>query len=152
MLEDDIVQIAAFKVYRGEKVPDSDFVIFIHTDREIPEKLGDIDNPLIEAYANNPHYSKEEGLQKFIDYIGDDPILGHNVNYDYRILQNNAERYLNETLTYDNYDSHKLIKCVEPNLRMYKLVFLLKELSLEGKNSHLADEDIAATKALVDYC
>ena len=152
VLEDDIVQIAAFKVYRGEKVPDSDFVIFIHTDREIPEKLGDIDNPLIEAYANNPHYSKEEGLQKFIDYIGDDPILGHNVNYDYRILQNNAERYLNETLTYDIYDSLKLIKCVEPNLRMYKLVFLLKELSLEGKNSHLADEDIAATKALVDYC
>ena len=35
---------------------------------------------------------------------------------------------------------------------MYKLAFLLKALHLEGKNSHLADEDIAATKALVDYC
>lgn len=152
VLEDDIVQIAAFKVYRGEKVPDSDFVIFIHTDKEIPAKLGTIDNPLLEAYANNPHYSKEEGLRKFIEYIGDDPILGHNVNYDYRILQSNTERYLHETVTYDIYDSLKLIKCVEPKLRMYKLVFLLKELQLEGKNSHLADEDITATKALVDYC
>lgn len=152
VFEDDIVQIAAFKVNKGERVPGSDFNIFIHTDREIPEMLGNIPNPLIEAYAQNEHYTKEEGLRKFIDYIGDCPILGHNINYDYRILQNNAERYLHEQVTYDIYDSLRLIKSVEPNLRMYKLVFLLKELNLEGKNSHLADEDIAATKALVDYC
>ena len=152
VLEDDIVQIAAFKVNKGQRVPDSDFVIFLHTDKEIPTKLGDIDNPLIEAYANNPHISRKEGLQKFIEYIGDCPLLGHNVNYDYRILQKNVERELNEQVTFDIYDSLHLIKCVEPNLRMYKLVFLLKELQLEGKNSHLADEDIAATKALVDYC
>ena len=152
VLEDDIVQIAAFKVNKGQRVPGSDFVVFLNTDKEIPAKLGDIDNPLLEAYANNPHYSRAEGLQMFIDYIGNCPILGHNVNYDYRILQKNVERELNEQVTYDIYDSLHLIKCVEPNLRMYKLVFLLKELKLEGKNSHLADEDIAATKALVDYC
>ena len=152
VLEDDIVQIAAFKVNKGERVPGSDFNIFIHTDREIPAKLGDLDNPLLEAYANNEHYSKEEGLSLFLDYIGDRPILGHNVNYDYHILQSNVERYLHEQVTFDIFDSLRLIKCVEPKLRMYKLVFLLKELHLEGKNSHLADEDIAATKALVDYC
>ena len=152
VLEDDIVQIAAFKVNKGQQVPGPELAIFLHTDKEIPAKLGDIDNPLIEAYANNPHYSREEGLRMFVDYIGDRPILGHNVNYDYRILQKNVERELHEQVTYDIYDSLHLIKCVEPNLRMYKLVFLLKELQLEGKNSHLADEDIAATKALVDYC
>ena len=152
VLEDDIVQIAAFKVNKGKTVPGSEFNIFIHTDREIPEKLGDKVNPLLEAYANNEHLDKETGLRMFLDYIGDCPLLGHNVNYDYRILQSNVERYLQEQISFDIYDSLRLIKCVEPNLRMYKLEFLLKELSLEGKNSHLADEDIAATKALVDYC
>lgn len=152
VLEDDIVQIAAFKVNKGKTVPGSGFNIFIHTDREIPLKLGDKDNPLVEAYANNEHVDKETGLRMFLDYIGDCPILGHNVNYDYRILQSNVERYLHEQISFDIYDSLRLIKCVEPNLRMYKLEFLLKELGLEGKNSHLADEDIAATKALVDYC
>lgn len=152
VLEDDIVQIAAFKVNKGERVANSDFNIFIHTDREIPAKLGDIDNPLLEAYANNRHYNKEDGLRLFLAYIGDRPVLGHNVNYDYHILQSNAERYLHEQITLEIYDSLRLIKCVEPNLKMYKLAFLLKELQLEGKNSHLADEDIAATKALVDYC
>ena len=152
VLEDDIVQIAAFKVNKGQRVPGTDFNILLHTDKKIPEKLGDIDNPLIDAYANNPHIDREEGLRKFVDYIGDCPLLGHNVNYDYQILQKNVERTLQEQVTFDIYDSLRLIKCVEPNLRMYKLVFLLKELKLEGKNSHLADEDIAATKALVDYC
>lgn len=152
VLEDDIVQIAAFKVKKGQHVPNSDFNIFLHTDKKIPLKLGDIDNPLIEEYAKNQHYSREEGLRLFIDYIGDCPILGHNVSYDYNILQKNVERSLNERVTFDIYDSLHLIKCVEPNLRMYKLAFLLKELHLEGKNSHLADEDIAATKTLVDYC
>ena len=152
VLEDDIVQIAAFKVRQGQRVPDTDFNIFLHTDKEIPAKLGDIDNPLIEAYANNPHYDREEGLRLFIDYIGDCALLGHNVSYDYNILQKNVERTLNEQVTYDIFDSLHLVKCVEPNLRMYKLAFLLTELNLIGKNSHLADEDIAATKALVDYC
>jgi len=152
VLEDDIVQIAAFKVSEGHRVPGTDFNIFIHTDREIPKKLGDKENPLIEAYANNELLGREQGLRLFLDYIGDCPILGHNVNYDYRILQSNVERYLHEQVTFDIFDSLRLIKCVEPNLRMYKLEFLLKELHLDGKNSHLADEDIAATKALVDYC
>ena len=152
VLEDDIVQIAAFKVNKGQRVPGSDFNIFLHTDKEIPEKIGDIDNPLIEAYANNEHYDRKDGLRMFIEYIGDCALLGHNVNYDYNIFQKNVERTLHEQVTYDIYDSLHLIKCVEPNLRMYKLVFLLKELQLEGKNSHLAGEDIAATKALVDYC
>lgn len=152
VLEDDIVQIAAFKVQGGVKVPNSDFNIFIHTDRDIPEKLGDKPNPLVEEYTKNKHYSKEEGLSMFLDYIGDDPILGHNVNYDYRILQNNVERYLHEQVAFDIYDSLKLIKNIEPDLRMYKLEFLIDELNLIGKNSHLANEDVEATKSLVDYC
>ena len=152
VIEDDIVQIAAFKVLKGQKVEGSDFNIFIHTDREIPAKLGDKENPLVEEYDRNQHYSKEEGLTMFLDYIGDCPLLGHNVNYDYRILKSNVERYLNEEVSFDLYDSLKLIKCVEPGLRMYKLEFLISELQLEGKNSHLANEDVEATKNLVDYC
>ena len=153
VLEDDIVQIAAFKVKKREKVQGSDFIIFLETDKEIPRTLSNgLDNPMIEAYANNPHYSRAEGLQMFLDYIGNCPILGHNVEYDYRILQKNVERALHEIVTYDIYDSLRLIKCINPRLRSYKLVNLIDTLQLEGKNSHLADEDIAATKALVDYC
>lgn len=152
VFEDDIVQIAAFKVRNGQRVPQSDFNIFLHTDQDIPAKLGELDNPLHEAYHLHSHYDRAEGLQLFIDYVGSCPILGHNVNYDYQILQHNVSRTLNRTIHYDIYDSLYLIKYAEPNLKKYKLAYLLQTLQLEGCNSHLADEDIAATKSLVDYC
>ena len=152
VLEDDVVQIAAFKVKNGKKVPESDFNIFIHTDKTIPEKLGDNVNPLVDAYKNNKHFSKEEGLSMFLDYIGNDPILGHNACYDSRILTSNVKRYLGRQISFEVYDSLRLIKTVAPQLRMYKLEFLVKELKLSGNNSHLANEDIEATKSLVDYC
>ena len=149
---DDIVQIAAFKVKGGKKVDGSDFVIFLHTDRKIPEKLGIIDNPLIKAYSENKHYSRSEGLRMFLDYIGDDAVLGHNVMYDYRILQKNAERTLGEDVTLEVFDTLKAAKYVVPGLLRYKLEYLIHVLHLEGKNSHLANEDVEATKMLADYC
>lgn len=152
VLEDDIVQIAAFKVCRGERVPGSDFCIFIETQRPIPTLLGDKPNPLVEAYAQHPHHSPEKGLQLFLDYIGQAPLLGHNVMYDYRILQINVARHLHRQIAYETFDSLQLIKCVEPNLHSYKLEALLSRLELQGRNSHLADEDIDATKSLIDYC
>lgn len=152
VLEDDIVQIAAYKVFKGQKVPGSDLNIFIHTDKEIPAMLGTKVNPLVEEYAKNKHYSKEEGLRLFLDYIGDDPILGHNVKYDYHILQGNVRRYLQEEIRMEIYDSLHLIKLVEPRLQKYKLEYLLETLGLPGANSHLANDDIDATKGVVDYC
>lgn len=152
VLEDDIVQIAAFKVRHGRKVEGSDFNILLHTSREIPKMLGNIVNPLEKEYAANKHYDRREGLQMFLDYIGYAPLLGHNVLYDYNILQSNVRRELGKEVVYDVYDSLKLIRCIRPNLRCYKLEYLISELGLEGKNSHLANEDVEATRHLVDYC
>jgi DNA helicase-2/ATP-dependent DNA helicase PcrA len=50
------------------------------------------------------------------------------------------------------FDSLKLIRLLRPDLKAYKLEFLLEELSLAGANSHLADDDVNATVQLVNYC
>jgi len=153
VLHDDIVQIAAFKVYKGEKVPGSYLNIILETDKEIPAMLGDKINPLVNEYADRQHLTRKQGLSLFIEYIGDCPVLGHNmVNYDYRILKQNVSDTLNIDINYEVFDSLFIIKTVEPHLRKYKLEYLLSELHLEGENSHLADDDINATKSVVDYC
>lgn len=152
VLDDDIVQIAAVKVKDGKKVEGSEFDIIMTTDREIPEKLGELDNPLVKRYRDARRMSREDGLLMFLDYIGDCPLLGHNVNYDYNILRNNIKRTLGREFICNTYDSLHIIKCVEPGLRKYKLEYLLSHLNLKGKNSHLANEDVEATLSLVDYC
>lgn len=156
VFEDDIVQLAAVKMRKGQIVQGSAFVVFMQTDREIPPKLGDIDNPLLEEMSRHILYERATGLQMFMDYVGDSILLGHNVDYDYHILKYNLLRSLpaiSLTKCCPIYlDSLKLAKLLVPNLQQYKLKYLLDVLQLEGENSHLADADVNATCHLVSYC
>ena len=96
VFHDDIVQIAAVKMSNGQIVPGSALSLFIRTERPIPEKLGDIDNPIIEELKHHELLEPAEALRRFVDYVGARPLLGHNADYDYHILDHNLRRYCPE--------------------------------------------------------
>ena len=155
IVNDDIVQIAAIKIRNGIIVPNSEFVIFLNTDKKIPLRLGTKDNPMVEAYKHADKWPRKEGLMKFLDYIGNDILLGHNVKFDYNILIHNLVRYcsLAENAFFrKTIDSLKLAHLLHPKFRKFKLEFLIERLNLEGRNSHMADDDIMATYELVKRC
>ncbi len=156
IFEDDILQIAAVTLRHGQIVEGSEFNIFIATQRKIPRKLGDIENPIIEEMRHNTLHDPADALQQFINYVGRRPLIGHNADYDYNILIHNLERYLPHIDLRQQcpkyFDSLKLIRLLEPHLHEYKLKTLLTILNLEGENSHLADADVHATCSLVVYC
>lgn len=156
VFEDDIVQIAAIRVRNGVQIGDT-FNVLLHTNKKIPEYLGDIENPLVEEYRKRTdHLDRAYGLLKFLEFVGDTPLLGHNVEYDYRILDYNLRRDCHVVNLEEKcpvyYDSLKLCHIVDPKLKSYKLKDLLNILELQGENSHLADDDVMATKSIVDYC
>ena len=156
IFSDDIVQIAAVRMRQGRVVEGSQFNVFIQTNREIPAMLGDIPNPIIEELRHNVQLTPVEALTRFIDYVGDSVLLGHNVQYDYHILQNNLRRHLPQVDLGRQcprvFDSLKLIRLLQPDLKEYKLKHLLEVLHLSGQNSHLADADVDATCSVVRYC
>ena len=153
---DEIVQIAAVRMRQGQIIEGSDFNVYLQTTRPIPQKLGDIDNPILEELKNHELLPPQEGLQCFLDYVGNSTLLGHNAMFDWQMLKNNIKRALpsqsGEGLGVRLFDSLKLIRLLAPDLRQYKLKYLLSVLGLEGENSHLADADVAATCSLVRYC
>ena len=155
--DDDIVQIAAIKVRNGKIVPHSELDIILKTDRGIPSHLGDLENPLVKEYASRQYkYDRKEGLRLFNDYVGDEILIGHNIQYDRNILINNLrkEGLVDECKVRENcyFDSLRLTRIIKPNLRSYKLKNLLDKYNLHGENSHLASDDIIATKSLLDFC
>ncbi|MBQ7472402.1 MAG: UvrD-helicase domain-containing protein [Prevotella sp.] len=155
MSEDDIVQIAAVRMRQGRVVPGSEFNVYIETSREIPPMLGDIPNPIIEERKHHRLHSHAEALQMFLDYAAGDVLLGHNADFDYHILDANLSRYLSQRLADHHpvyFDSLKLIRLLQPDLKEYKLKYLLAVLGLEGENSHLADADVLATCSLMNHC
>ena len=160
VFNDEIVQIAAVRMRQGEIVEGSAFNVYMQTTRPIPEKLGDIDNPILEELKHHELLPPQKGLQCFLDYVGNSPLLGHNAMFDWQILQNNIKRQIAAPSSSSEkqdtaplpFDSLKLIRLIAPDLKQYKLKYLLAVLGLEGENSHLADADVAATCSLVNYC
>ena len=152
---DDIIQIAAVRVRQGEVVG-KPFNIILETDKELPAVVGGHPNPMLEVYRSSKRHSRAEGLRLFMDYCQGRVLVGHNVEYDYRILDNNLKRDcpgMNlEELCPRHFDTLKYIRLVRPRLRHYRLEHLLDVLHLEGQNSHRADDDIMATLSLLNFC
>lgn len=153
IFQDDIIQIAAIKVRNGKLISGSEFNIIIETDKEIPPIVGGHDNPMLSVYLESDRYSRAEGLKKFLDYCDGHVLIGHNVEYDFNILDYNVRRTLGFELGHrQRFDTLKVIRLVEPRLRVYKLEKLLETLHLEGSNSHNAIDDVMATLSLLTYC
>ena len=153
IFSDDIIQIAAVKVRRGHYVEQSDFNIIIETSKEIPPTVGGHDNPMLSVYLNSERVSRAEGLQQFLRYCEGHTLIGHNVEFDYNILDHNIRRTLGHPLGHrQRFDTLKLTRLVEPRLRVYKLEKLLETLHLQGTNSHNAIDDVMATLSLLTYC
>ena len=153
IFRDDIIQIAAIKVHQGRYVEGSDFEIIIETTKEIPTLVGGHDNPMLSVYINSERLDRREGLSRFLDYCQGHVLIGHNVEFDYNILDHNLRRTLGISLGHrQRFDTLKLARLVEPRLRVYKLEKLLETLHLEGTNSHNAIDDVRATLSLLAYC
>lgn len=150
---DDIVQIAALKIIDGKVVDKLN--LLLRTDRDIPPMLGELPNPLVKEYANGNPGPRKESLEQFMAFARGCTLVGHNVEFDYHILDNNLRREQSAISLRaehpERYDTLKLSRLVYPRLRSHKLKDLLAELHLEGENSHLADDDIVATHSLMRH-
>ena len=158
VFNDDIIEIAAIRIKGGEVVGEP-LDLYIETDKPISPMLGDKENPMYAIYhekmSTGELLSPSDALQRFLAYVGTSPILGHNANYDYNILDNNLQRYCNDTMQAHDircFDSLKLIRLLAPSLHSYKLESLLETFHLAGVNSHQAIDDVKATVSLVRLC
>ena len=158
VFQDDIIEIAAIRIKGGEVVGEP-LDLYIETDKPILPMLGDKENPMYAIYhekmSTGELLSPSDALRRFLAYVGTSPILGHNANYDYNIVDNNLQRYCNDTMQAHDircFDSLKLIRLLAPSLHSYKLESLLETFQLAGVNSHQAIDDVKATVSLVRLC
>jgi DNA helicase-2/ATP-dependent DNA helicase PcrA len=144
---DDIIQIAAIEITNGKL--GNIFEVYINTDKDLTEseKIHHISKEYLNKYA----IDKKEALQKFIDFIGNDTLIAHNLNFDLNILGSNLNACGFSGLSdkINLYDSIEITKRIYPNLPSYKLEYLLNKLKIEGTNSHNALDDVKATANLI---
>lgn len=141
---DEIIEIGAVKVVDGKVV--ERFDTLVKTARKISKEVTEITGITTEMVANAP--LMEEVLQKFMDFIGDDILLGHNVmKFDSKFLlragRKNGIRINNPFFDVMNYA--KRVNMSKNIFNRVNLEELCKKLGVTNEEAHRALSDAEAT-------
>lgn len=141
---EDIIEISALKIENGAVT--DEFSHLVRTEKKISPfiyELTGINNSMLE--------NADELLTvlcEFFDFIGDMPIVGHNIGFDMRFISWNSELIFGVKPTNATLDTLRFSKEVLPELKSHKLSFLKNYFGIDGA-SHRALDDCRTTFELV---
>ena len=144
-----ILEISALKV-RNHKVI-AEFLELINPHEPIPRFIknltGITDEMVKEALE------LDVVLRKFQEFLADDIIVGHNVNFDVNFLYDNFYFILGETLSNHFVDTLRIARKLLPELRHHRLDDLTSFFGIELRDKHRALNDCLLTnKVYLKMC
>lgn len=86
-------------------------------------------------------------LKKFLDFVGNCILIGHNVNFDINFLYDKIEQYCNYYLSNDFIDTMRLSRKILPDLKHHRLSDLTEHYNILVENTHRAEDDALITQA-----
>ena len=135
---DEVIEIAAVKVRNGKVV--EEFSELVNPGRAIPFAASLVNNITDEMVADAPLF--EEVLGRFVEFIGDDVLVGHNIySFDMKFIYRDCERYFEKTLTNDYVDTLKIAKICFPDWKHRRLADLANYYGLTTEGAHRALAD-----------
>ena len=140
---DKIIEIGAVKVRDGKAV--DTFSELINPGLKLSPYITELTGITDEMLKDKPFI--EEVLPRFIEFTGDDVIMGHNIMFDYSFLKQNA---INQKLKFDKMgiDTLKIARKTMPELESKALDYLCRYFGILDENHHRAFNDAAVTVEL----
>ena len=139
---DAVIEIGAVR-FRGPRVEDQ-WSTLINPGRPIPpfiSELTGIDDGMV---ARAPRLS--EALGALVDFVGDAPLIGHNVGFDLAFLRRKGVFGLNEA-----HDTLEMASVLLPTAARYGLRSLASELGVPVTASHRALDDAQTTRQVFQH-
>ena len=136
-VKDCIMEVSAVKYRKNRKV--DDYVVLIKIDRRVPlhiTELTGITNEMLEG-ALDVNFA----LQGFIDFIGEDILVGYNVPFDLAFINYASERYCLRSIFNDYIDVMQIAMEKLPFLGRAKQIVVAKYFGLDIEGSHRAFTD-----------
>lgn len=136
-----IIEYAAVKV-RGGKVVDT-FQSLCDPGFPIPAQIEAITGITTEMVRNSPN--PRSVLPDFLEFIGDDFIMGHNVLFDVRFIAASAGEFVNPYI-----DTMKLFRKLHSSLPHHRLCDMVDYYGKNNESAHRALSDCLATNDCFD--
>lgn len=142
--KDHLIELAALKIKNGN-IEDS-FSSLVNPAMEIDSFISNLTGITNKQLELAP--APKEILPQFRDFIGDNIVVGHNINFDINFLYDNFLKYSNVYFSNDYLDTLRLSKRYIPNAPSYKLTALADFLNIPAKEAHRALVDCHTTNSL----
>ena len=138
---DEIIEISALKIRNNEIVGTFSELIkpTYEIDEFITELTGITNDMLNEANQINVV------LPKFMEFVGTDIIIGHNVNFDINFLYDNLLECNESTLNNDFIDTLRIARRVLKDLKHHRLDDLTMYFNITQRDKHRALNDCKLT-------
>jgi len=139
---DRIIEIGAIRVERGEIR--EEFSTFVNPGRKLEERITELTGIRDEDLAEAPEL--DEVFPKLLEFMGDFPLLGHSILFDYSFLKKAA---VDRKLTFERsaVDTLQIARKYLPDLPHRNLEYLCRYYEIPH-HAHRALEDAKATDRL----
>lgn len=150
---DSIIEVSGILFENGQEVahytslikPDAVYEDGSYIDEFIEELTG-ITNKMLSS-APDP----KTVLQEFKDFIGDNILVGHNVNFDINFLYDNFKHYLSAIFNNDFVDTMRLSRILHPEESHHRLVDLSERYNIDYSNAHRSLVDCQITELCYEH-
>ncbi len=141
--KDQMIEIGAITVKNGEVV--SRFDELISCDRTLPKIITELTAITDEMLKGQD--SEENVTKRFLEYIGNRPMVAHNAAFDIGFMKAACSKYKLKDFTNTVIDTMALARTLFPDWRNHKLSNLVKQLEVEWDEDkhHRADYDSEGT-------
>lgn len=137
-VRDDVVEISALRV-RGGRIVDR-FSSLVNPGRPIPYSASQVNHITDEMVADEP--TMGEILPGFLQFIGDDVLVGHNIaRFDMKFIHRDCRCMFRQVPGNDYLDTLNFARSRLPGLRSYALTSLAAHYGLGTVGAHRALKD-----------
>ena len=132
-----ILEVGAVR-FRGDEVIET-YQTLVNPGVAIPEFIQRLTHISPQQVKRAPFFSSV--ASEIEEFLGADPIIGHNIQFDIGFLANNGVQLNNPS-----YDTWDLATVFMPRSRQYSLKYLTSHFKVEHNDAHRALADAMATK------
>ena len=138
---DKIIEVAAIKFIDGE-IADR-YVELVNPGMSIPSVITEITGISDKMVLSSP--SEELIIDDLLSFIGDNPLVAHNIHFDEKFLFQLCNRLGRDVLENAQYDTLQLARSVLYDQPVFNLSALSEYFGLSSKGAHRAEKDTENT-------
>ncbi len=141
---DDIIELAAIKV-KNNVIIDT-FQKLVNPGYEIDEYITDLTGITNKMLENQPMI--DDIIEEYIDFISDDIVVGHNVNFDINFIYDNLYNCHNKYFSNSYIDTMRFARKLCKELKHHRLVDLIDFFNINTDAQHRALADCETTYSI----